>query len=301
MTALLPSRCSRVLSSLLLGVLLLAPGLPALGQNAETTASANAQKKEKLNQLKKTYAAFQKAGKQEQYERAYTKLAEAVRLAKSTDQSSALRKLQNFQQKLPTKWGNEALEAEAYDKALRHFEKGIEWSPDDAYVHYGKGLALINMTDSTQTGLKTLQKAISVGEETGNTKVSGLATERIRDEFVARASQALSGDNPSAAQANKALEALDEMQTYVDPNAKSLFYRARALYEKNQYSDALTAAQNGLQKHQGSRSDAAKYHFIVAESQMNLGNDDTACATFQKATYGDYKARAEHYLENECK
>lgn len=301
MTAFLSPRFLRVLSGLLLGCLLVGAGLPAFGQNAETTASANAQKKEKLNQLKKAYAAFQKAGKQDNHETAYTKLAKAVRLARETDQNSALQKLRNFQQKLPTKWGNKALEAEAYDTALTHFEKGIEWSPDDAYVHYGKGLALVNIEDSTTAGLESLKKAISVGEETGNTKVAGLATERIRDEFIARASKALSGDNPSASQINAALEALDEMRTYVDPNAKSLFYRARALYEKEQYSDALTTAQNGLKQHQGSRSDAAKYHFIVAESHMNLGNEDAACTTFQKATYGDYKARAEHYLENECK
>ncbi len=296
------SLASRWLFGLVLGGLLLGRGVaPVLGQNAESSASSDAQKKEKLNQLKKTYAAFQKAGKQNEHETAYEKLAEAARLAKETDQSSALGKLRDFQQKLPTKWGNEALDAEKYEQALLHFDKGIEWSPNDAYVHYGKGLALVNIEDSTTAGLDRLKKAISVGKETGNTKVAGLATERIRDEFISRASEALSASNPSTAQANAALEALDAMQEYVGPNAKSLFYRARALFEKNQYSDALTTAQKGLEKHQGSRSDKAKYHFIVAESQMQLGNEDTACATFKKATYGDYKARAEHYLENECK
>lgn len=289
---------SHWLSGLLLCGLLLGIGLtPTLAQNAESTSP----EKKKLNQLKSAYKAFQKAGKQDDHETAYTKLDEAVHLAKETDQSSALSKLRNFQQKLPTKWGNEALEAEKYEHALPHFKKGIEWTPDDAYVHYGAGLALINMEDSTKAGLDRLQKAIDVGKETGNTRVAGLATERIRDEFISRASKALSGDTPSTAQINKALEALDAMREYVAPNAKSLFYRARALYENQQYGDALTTAQKGLKKHQGSRSDAAKYHFIVAESQMQLGNEGSACTTFKKATYGDYKARAEHYLENECK
>lgn len=281
------------------GLLFVGSVSTALAQNAESSASSDGAKQEKLNQLKQSYAAFQKAGKKSEHETAYNELAKAVQLAEETEQSSALGKLRNFQQELPTKWGNKALESEQYEKALTHFEKGVEWSPDDAYVHYGKGLALVNL-DSMKTGLKSLQKAITVGEETGNTRVSGLATERIRDEFLARASKALSSSSPTAADANTALDALDEMREYVDPNAKSLFYRARALFESEQYSAALAKAQQGLNKHQGSRSDAAKYHFIVAESQMKLGNTQSGCATFEKATYGDYKARAEHYLENEC-
>jgi tetratricopeptide (TPR) repeat protein len=154
--------------------------------------------------------------------------------------------------------------------------------------------------DSTEAGLNTLQQAIEVGNETGNTRVTGLATERIRDEFLAQASEALNAQNPTSSQIQTALDALDEMEQYVDPNAQSLFYRARALFEQGQYEEALSTAQEGLDMHQGSRSDAAKYYFIVAESQMNLGNEQAACQTFEQAAYGDYQARAQHYLKNDC-
>jgi tetratricopeptide (TPR) repeat protein len=285
-------------ASAALFVALLLHTAPVLAQSDGGSGSSNATK-QKIEQLKKSYATFQRAGKQENYETAYSSLAEATRLAEETDQSGALNKLRNFQQNLPTKWGNEAIENENYEGALTHFEKGIEWSPDDAYVHYGKGLALVNL-DSTEAGLETLKKAVEVGNRTGNTRVTGLATQRIRDEFLAKASKALNAQDPTAAQADTALAALDEMQTYVDPSAQSLFYRARAQFEKGQFQQALSSAQQGLEMHQGSRSDAAKFYFIVAESQMRLGNKSTACQTFQNATYGDYKARAEHYLKNEC-
>jgi tetratricopeptide (TPR) repeat protein len=283
-----------VLPSLFCALLLALGPAPTLAQD-----NGGSSKKQKLNQLKKEYATFQKAGKQENYQTAYSSLAEAVRLAEELEQSGALSKLRGFQQNLPTKWGNEAIENKNYEMALTHFEKGAEWSPDDAYVHYGKGLALVNL-DSTQTGLETLQKAVEVGNRTGNTRVVGLAEQRIRDEFLAKASKALNSRNPTNAQADSALSALDQMQQYVDPNAQSLFYRARAQYEKGSYEQAVSSAQQGLEMHQGSRSDAAKYYFIVAESQLKLGNKSTACQTFQNATYGDYKARAEHYLKNEC-
>ncbi|MEF8797263.1 MAG: tetratricopeptide repeat protein, partial [Salinivenus sp.] len=184
-------------------------------------------------------------------------------------------------------------------EALTHFEKGIEYAENDAYMYYGKGLALVNM-DSTEAGLKTLQRAIEVGNQTGNTRVTGLASSRIRDEFLARASEALNAQNPTSSQIQTALDALDEMREYVDPNAQSLFYRGRALFEQGQYQTALETARQGLDMHQGSRSDAAKYYFIIAESQMNLGNEQSACQTFQQAAYGDYQARAQHYLKNDC-
>jgi len=255
---------------------------------------------QKIEQLKKEYAAFQKAGKAEEYETAYSALSEAVRLAEATDQSNALAKLRGFQQKLPTKWGNEALKAEQYNRALLHFERGIEWSPDDAYVYYGKGLSLVNM-DSTTAAMKALKTAIEVGTENSDMRTANLATKRIQQEFVAKASKALSAENPTTTKVNEALGHLDEMRQYVDPSAKSLFYRATALYEKEQYEQAIATAQQGLDRlQQGSRTDRAKYHFIVAESQMKLGNEQAACQTFEQAAFGDYKARSDHYLKNEC-
>jgi tetratricopeptide (TPR) repeat protein len=265
--------------------------VPVLAQNGSNAAQ--------LEELKSAYANFQQAAKQGNHNAAYTHLSDAIRLADEVGQSGALSKLQNFQQRLPTKWGNEALNAESYSQALTHFEKGIEWSPQDAYVHYGKGLALVNM-DSTEAGLEAMREAIQVGEETGNTRVTEIATERIRDEFVSQASQTLSKQNPSTSDANTALEALDQMREYVDPSASSLFYRASALFAKGEHDQAIATAREGLSMHQGSRSDAAKYHFIIGESQFQSGNQSAACQTFQQAAYGDYKARAEHYLENEC-
>ncbi|MFB6285730.1 MAG: tetratricopeptide repeat protein, partial [Candidatus Bipolaricaulia bacterium] len=136
--------------------------------------------------------------------------------------------------------------------------------------------------------------------KTGNTKVAGMATERTRDEFLAKASKALQGENPSAEQISTAIEALDKMREYVEPNAESLYYRSRAHLKAGRYEQAIQTARRGLDMHQGSRSDAAKYYFVIAESQKQLGNKAEACETYKNATYGDYKARAEHYLKNEC-
>jgi tetratricopeptide (TPR) repeat protein len=282
------------LPSLLSALLLLLGPAPALAQD-----NGGGDKKQKIEQLKRSFKSGLQAAKSNQHSQAYTDLEEALQLAQEVELTSAASKVQGYLQKLPKNWGNQAIEDKKYGDALTHFEKGIQHSPDDAYMYYGKGLALVNL-DSTQTGLTTLQEAVEVGNRTGNTRVVGLAEQRIRDEFLAKASKSLNARNPTNAQADSALSALDQMQQFVDPSAQSLFYRARAQYEKGDYDQAISSAEQGLEMHQGSRSDAAKYHFIVAESQLKLGSKNTACQTFQNATYGDYKARAEHYLKNEC-
>jgi len=285
--------CTALVAALMLGV----GAGPVFAQDNDG-ASAEA-KKQQLEQLKKSFRAGLKAAKANNASEAYTQLEQALQLAQETESSSAADQISGYLQKLPKNWGNSAVENENWSDALTHFEKGIEHAESDAYMYYGKGLALVNM-DSTEAGLESLQQAIEVGNETGNTRVTGLATQRTRDEFLARASEALNAENPTSSQIQTALDALDEMEQYVDPNAQALFYRARALFEDGQYQQALGTAQEGLDMHQGSRSDAAKYYFIVAESQMRLGNEESGCQTFEQAAYGDYQARAQHYLKNEC-
>ncbi|PSQ69783.1 MAG: hypothetical protein BRD31_04960 [Bacteroidetes bacterium QH_2_64_26] len=192
-----------------------------------------------------------------------------------------------------------ALNGEDYETALSYYEELTNYTDNDPSVYYNRGLALINM-NRTEAGLESLQTAIEIGNQTGNTRVAGLATERIQDEFVATASEALQGDNPSQSQIETALDALDQMREYVDPSATSMFYRATALFEAGQHQQAIQNAREGLEMHQGSRSDAAKFHYIIGESQLETGNKASACETFENAAYGDYQARANHYLENEC-
>lgn len=272
----------------------LAPS-PTLAQNG-----GDEERQQKMEQLKQSFNAGRQAAQADNREEAYSQFEQALELAQELEQESAARQVRGkFLVPLSKKWGNEALENENYEQAELHFNKGIEYTDSDAYMHYGLGLALINQ-DQTEEAFEALQRAIEIGNQTGDTRTAGLATERIRDEFLARASEALNAQNPTNQQANAAIEALDEMREYVDPSAQSLFYRARALYERGDFEQAVQAAQSGLDMHQGSRSDAAGYYFVIGESQMELGQTAQACQTFQQATYGDYRARAEHYLENEC-
>lgn len=291
------SRLSRWLLSSL--ALLLVAGLGATPLFAQEGGGSSSADQQKLKQLKQSFRTGLKAAKANNSSEAYTQLEQALQLAQETEQSGAANQITGYLQQLPKQWGNAAIENENWSGALTHFEKGIMHAENDAYMYYGKGLSLINM-DSTETGLSAMQQAIQVGNETGNTRVSGLASDRVRGHFLNIASEALNGNNLSSSQISTALDALDEMRNYVEPNAETLFYRALALFERGSHEEAIQTAQQGLDMHEGSRSDAAKYYFVIAESQMRTGSKQQACQTFQNAAYGDYQARAEHYLKNEC-
>ncbi len=251
-------------------------------------------------QSESSLSAAQQKKLRKELQQTASRFEESIQLAQKLGLDDLIGKIENNLIESLKGAGSAALKQENYAEALSHFKALQEYTDADPTVQYNQGLALINMEDSTEAGLQSLRQAIEVGNEVGNTRVAGLATERIRDEFLARASKALQGDSPSQAQIDEALSALDQMTEYVEPNANAMFYRGTALYESGQYQSAIQAAQQGLDMHQGSRSDAAKFHFVIAESQMETGNKASACETFANAAYGDYEARANHYLENEC-
>lgn len=265
-----------------------------------TPALAQSGSDPKVEELKTTFAAAMSAAKQGNAEEAYPKLEKSLQLANEAEQSGAASQIEDRMVKLAKNWGNKALKDKSYQEAMMHFEKGAEYAPTDAYMVYGMGLAQINQEGMVGDAVQTLQKAITVAEENGDRKTANLATERIRQEFVSRASQALNVQNPGPTEATEALEALDEMRQYVDASAKSLFYRATAQYAQGNYDEAIATAEQGLEMHRGSRTSAAKYHFVVAESLMSNGDTAAACSRFEQSAFGDYKARSEHYLENEC-
>ena len=271
--------------------------VPALAQGDSSLSPEQKQKLQK--ELQQTYKEGAKAGNAENFETAIARFEESIQLAEKLGMNNLVTKIEGSLVESLKGAASAALNEEDYETALSYYEELTNYTDNDPSVYYNRGLALIN-TNRTEAGLESLQTAIEIGNQTGNTRVAGLATERIQDEFVATASEALQGDNPSQSQIETALDALDQMREYVDPSATSMFYRATALFEAGQHQQAIQNAREGLEMHQGSRSDAAKFHYIIGESQLETGNKASACETFENAAYGDYQARANHYLENEC-
>lgn len=290
------SRFSRWLAASL--ALLLVAGLGVGPVHAQDGSSGD-NTQELKKQLQASYKAGAQAGNQGNYETAVARFEEARGIAQQLELDDIVQKIESNLINSFKNAGSADLKEENYEEALAHFDNALEYADDDPGVYHNRGIAYFSM-DSTDAALESMQTAIKVGNETGNTRVAGTATKRVRGHFLNIASQALNADNLSSSQITTALEALDDMENYVDPNAESLFYRSLALFEQGSHQDAIQRAREGLDMHDGSRSDAAKFYFVIAESQMQSGSQSQACETFKNAAYGDYQARAEHYLKNEC-
>lgn len=259
-------------------------------------AQDQSEQQQQLEQLKQQYAQAVQAAKQNNASTAYEHFERALELAQATEQQGAAQKIQQFLFQLPKQWGNQALKNQNYEEALTHFEKGLEHDESRPYLHYGKGLALVNLGQE-EAAMQSLANAMEQGQQTGDQRTAQLAETRIQDHYVAKASEVLNTEDPTQSQADEALSYLDQMEEYVDPNPSAYFYRATALYHKDQYEDAIAAARQGLEIFDGSRSDEAKYHFVIGESYVALNNIEAAKEEFRLAAYGDYAPRAEHYLE----
>ena len=252
-----------------------------------------------FEELQETFERGAQAAQAENKDLAYDLLTEAHEMAIELEQEGAREQIEDILQRVPRQWGNEALQAENYEEAIEHFEKGIEVAPENAYMPYGKGLALFNL-DRDEEAVDAMIESLETAREVGDGSQLSTTEERLHDHYISRASNLLSAENPTTDDANQALSYLDDLEEHLNPSPDAFFFRATAYFALGDYQDAITSADQGLELFDGSASDEAQFHFVKGESQFELGNLSDACATFENATFGDYQARAEHYLEHEC-
>lgn len=259
-------------------------------------AQDQSQPNQQLEQLKQAWNQGKQAANDNNWSTAYQHFERALELANAADQQGAVRQIQTFMVAAKKQLGNDAYKSEDFEGALAHYETALEYDSTMSSLYLNRGQTLRKL-DRVDAALESLTTAIQKGNAGGNQRIVQEATAVIQDHFVAQASEVLNVQDPTQAQADEALGYLDEMNEYVEPDARSYFYRATALYHKDQYEDAIAAARQGLEVFDGSRSGEAKYYFVIGESYVALGDTETAKESFQQAAYGDYAQRANHYLE----
>lgn len=246
---------------------------------------------------KQAYNAALEAAQAKNYDEAYTKFGEAAELAQQAGEEAIAQRANQVRAQIDYNRGALAARNENYDQALTYFNQGIENNPEYAKNYLGKASALRNQ-EQIDEAMAAYQQAIEIGEQS-DPQVAQAAQNSIRDYYTYLASQALSrgGENIRPADAEEAIGYMDEMEQYVEPDADTYFYRATAANALDNYEQAIQYADQGIAMHNGSRSDAAKLYFAKGEALMYMGNIEEAKAAFRNATYGDYRASAEHYLE----
>lgn len=219
--------------------------------------------------------------------------------AKTEGDAEVERRANGLIAKIEYSFGLSQMKLDAFDKALEHFETGIDKDPGYAKNYLARATAL-KKKGEIDTAIAAFAEAASKAEATGDSKTARTAKQFIRDHFIFLASSALSrnGSRTSRADADEALEALLMLENFVpDEDSDVLYYMAEIHKVNGEYQDAIQAADRALALHRGSRTDKAKIFYVKGEVLMALGNNAGAKEAFAGATYGSYKASAQHYIE----
>lgn len=248
-------------------------------------------------EYKREFNAGLEAYKAKNPDEAYNHWIKASELAKTAGDQEVSDKAMSYVTQLDYARGVEQLKAEKYQEALQHFEKGIEHYPSFGKNFYGKGLALKNL-ENWDEAVTAYKKAMELAASSDR-KTRDAAEQAIRDLFIYRASSALAtgNGNVSRASAEEAIGHLNAMKEHVELDADAYYYMAEAYKALGQYDEAITAADQGLELHKGSKTDKAKLYFVKGEALMLNGNNELAKSAFEEARYGSFKAPAEHYIE----
>lgn len=280
------SALSRTLKLASLALLIGFVALPAVAQETKTVIKEGQEYKMKYNEALE-------AAKAKDYNKAYTAFGEAATLAEAAGESDVAAKANKVMAQIDNSRGTRAFKQENYEEALQFHQTGIELSNGYVPNHYGKAKALQKM-DRMEEALPIFQAVMGMGDR----KSASAAERSVRGHFVYIASTQLSSNNsaPSQGNAQAALDALEEMELYVEADADVLYYRAEAYKTLGDYAKSIEMADKALEVHRGSRADKAKIYFVKGEAHMFAGSNQAASDAFSNALFGSYKPLAEHYL-----
>ena len=191
------------------------------------------------------------------------------------------------------KLGTTAFRADDFETALLHYTNGEKIYPAYIKNKYGQGLALKNLGQIDEA----IDSWMEVSAAPGDRKTSIAAEKAIRDHFISEASSALAKRNATSSDADVAKAALAALSELMEPDADVHYYMALAHYTKGEVNEAISAAQQALAVHSGSRSDKAKIYYVLGEAHVRINDIESAKDAFQNAVYGTWKQSAEHYLE----
>jgi len=184
--------------------------------------------------------------------------------------------------------------AENYEAANQSLDRAIELNANYLLPYYQKALVLNAQGASVDAMLEWLDRAIEVGERTGDTQNVARARERAAEELIYEGVQSLNEE--SFGQAQQYLTRAEEYQ----PNNPVLHYRFAELHNnRGQYSQAVERANRALELESGGVADRAKIYFELGVAYKGLEQQSNACSAFEDAAYGDFRDPALHELEYE--
>ncbi len=180
------------------------------------------------------------------------------------------------------------------DAALNN---AIQTNSNYAKAYYQKGLVHKKTDPEDIDGIMNwFDQAITVGTNVKDGAVVRQATESAHAELLFRGAKSIEqGRNTTA------IETLKRSLEYDAESADSYYRLAEASNKLGNRDNAIRYAKEALSFEKGGNTDKAKIYFELGVAYQAKNDSGNACQSLKSASYGSFRAPAEHKMEFELK
>jgi len=240
--------------------------------------AAELQTKVEAQLTKAYYYNAQTLYKKKNFDAAVAEFNKAIEAAEVSGDAKTKGKAKKFIPKVYSSEGMSLLKAKKYDEAIAVFNKAFEVDAKCVNAFYGMGLAYKGQ-DEIDLAISNFDMAIENGA--GNPKAE--KTVNKVNKAAGKMCEANAAKELQIEHTDKAISLLNKSIEYSGGTANTYYMLALAYNKKNQFDDAIAAANTGL----GIEGvDANNINFELGKAYEGKGDATNACTTYKKVTGG---------------
>jgi tetratricopeptide (TPR) repeat protein len=187
------------------------------------------------------------------------------------------------------------LKSEDFDGAIESFDKAVEYQPDYARAIYGKGL-VYRKQDDNDNMVATLEKAIEMGNASGDDKTVEAATKILKDHFVNSGKLAFKDEKWEEAIGN-----FESSFKYDSEDPEPYYLICVANGRQGNFEKAIEAGDKALEFEEDDADKKARIYYELGNAYVSLAQNEKACEAFKNCLVEPYTASVKHTMENVLK
>lgn len=244
------------------------------------------------------YQTLQKQQNVENFDAAIDAFKKALDVATEYNSSSIKDKVTSIIPQLLYKKGVYGFKTQSYDMAIAALNEAIDRNPNYSTAYYQLALVKKNKDGVPQSDvISAFEKALSIAKQQKNNSVINESKKQLGGIYLAKGHDMVEKQQ----EVEQGIELYKKALEYTPEKAQLYFRLAEAYNKVQQWSQAASNAQKGLDYETGGKTDKAKYYFALGNAYKGMGQKEKACTAFGNAAYGSFKSSAEHEMEYELK
>ncbi|XWN38734.1 MAG: hypothetical protein ROO71_07225 [Balneola sp.] len=252
--------------------------------------------KVQINKAGSMFNAFRSSKQIPDLDKAIAEFERTVEIAEEYGDNRVMQTAQGYVPQLYYQKGTMLFKREMYEEADNALNSAIQANANYAQPYYTKGLVAKKLSEDINDALRWFDQAIAVADKTNKGQISRQAKNAAHDELLFRGAKLIESKNYS--------DAIDllKLATEYDAESADVYYRIAEAYNKqSKYDLAISNAKTALTHENGGKTDKAKIYFEMGFAYQMKGDKAEACSAYTDASFGSFKAPAEHSMEFELK